>query len=162
MPNRLNVLMPHFARHEGQWIGTYTHTTPDGAVNDQYEVRIIAELPDDQSSDFRLITHNIWADGRESRGVYEAVYRDGKLWFDGDLIGSMWEVDDMTVYLRFGFRHDPSITVCEMLQISADGQRRARTWHWFRDETLFQITLTKERRWSDPSVAPHGDFAAAN
>jgi hypothetical protein len=58
----------------------------------------------------------------------------------------MWEVDDFTLYLRFGYRDDPTIEVCEMIQISKDGQNRARTWHWFRDEKLFQVTLTNERR----------------
>jgi hypothetical protein len=33
-----------------------------------------------------------------------------------------------------------------MLQISSNGQHRARTWHWFRDEKLFQITRTREWR----------------
>jgi len=42
------------------------------------------------------------------------------------------EVDDMTVYLRFGFEGDETVEVCEMLQISQDGQHRARTWHWFQ------------------------------
>jgi hypothetical protein len=94
----------------------------------------------------RFSTHNVWPDGRETRGLYESVYRDGKLWFDGDIIGSMWEIDDFTSYLRFTFRRDRSIDVCEMLQISSNGQHRARTWHWFRDEKLFQITRTREWR----------------
>jgi hypothetical protein len=82
--------------------------------------------------------------------MHEANYRDGRLWFAGDLIGSMWEVDDFTVYLRFSYRKDPGITVCEMIQIGDDGQHRARTWHWFRDRKLFKITLTNERRASGP------------
>ncbi len=146
MANRINALMPQFARCEGRWIGTYTHMTPQRREIDHYEVRILAELPDDGSCDFRLNTHNVWPDGRETRGVFEANYRDGRLWFDGDLIGSMWEVDDFTTYLRFGYRADPSIDVCEMIQISQDGRSRARTWHWFRDQKLFQITLTDEQR----------------
>ncbi len=146
MPNRLRSLMPNFARHEGRWIGTYTHTTPSGALIDRYEVRIFSEFPDDGSCDFRLNTHNLWPDGRETRASFDTNFRDGRLWFDGDLVGSMWEIDDFTVYLRFGYRRDPSIDVCEMIQISKDGLNRARTWHWFRDEKLFQLTRTEERR----------------
>lgn len=146
MPNRLQTLMPVYARHEGRWIGTYTHTTPSGVPIDSYEVRTLSEFPDDGSCDFRLNTHNVWPDGRESRGRFEANYRDGRLWFDGELIGSTWEIDEFTVYLRFGYRADPTITVCEMIQISDDGLHRARTWHWFRDQKLFKITLTDERR----------------
>jgi hypothetical protein len=96
--------------------------------------------------DFRLNTHNVWPDGRSERGVYEAQYCDGRLWFQKKLVGSLWEIDDMSVYLRFGFEGDDSVQVCEMIQISQDGQKRARTWHWFRDQQLFQITLTNERR----------------
>jgi hypothetical protein len=147
MPNHLKDLMPHFARHEGNWIGTYTHIRPTGELVDTYEVRIFSEFPTDGSCDFRLNTHNVWADGRETRAAFDTKFRDGRLWFDGvALIGSIWEVDDFSVYLRFGYRDDPSIDVCEMIQISDDGQNRARTWHWFRDQKLFQLTLTNEHR----------------
>ena len=146
MPNRLNSLMPTFARHEGRWTGTYTHMTPDQKVIDHYRVHITAELPDEGPVDFRLHTHNVWPDGREQRGIYEARFSGGKLLFEQQLIGSLWDIDDVSSYLRFSFEHDPSITVFEMLNISADGQNRARTWHWFRDQKLFQITLTDEWR----------------
>ena len=146
MPNRLRQLMPNFARHEGRWIGIYRHCTPSGALNDSYEVRITVEFPDDGNCDFLLLTHNVWPDGRESRGRYAAHYRDGRLWFDDELVGSMWEIDEFTAYLRFRFRADPAVEVCEMLQLSPDGRHRARTWHWFRNKVLFQVTLTEERR----------------
>jgi len=39
-----------------------------------------------------------------------------------------------------------------MIQLSQDGAHRARTWHWFRDEALWRITLVRERRESlDPA-----------
>ncbi len=146
MTNRIHELMPEFARHEGRWTGTYTHITPTGEVLDHHAVHILAEFPNDGTADFRLNTHNVWGDGRSERGVYEAHYRDGRLWFEKKLIGSLWVIDDMTVYLRFGFEGDDSIQVCEMIQISKDGKNRARTWHWFQNEKLFKITLTHERR----------------
>jgi hypothetical protein len=143
----MNSLMPVLARAGGRWIGTYHHIAPkDGATIDRYQVRCLSEFPSDGSSDYRLSTHNVWPDGRETRAVYTADYRDGRLWWNGGLVGWMTEVDDLTIYLNFGFEHDPSIKVCEMIQISPDGQTRARTWHWFRDHQLFQITLTDERR----------------
>ncbi len=150
MTNRLHGLMPNFARHAGFWVGTYTHISPDGATLDHHEVRTISELPEDGSCDFRLRVHNLWADGRETRLMHEANYADGRLWFAGDIVGSMWEVDDLTVYLRFGYRNDASLTVCEMIQVSHDGRHRARTWHWFKDEQLFKLTLTRERRSEAP------------
>jgi len=150
MPNRLSTLMPVFARHEGYWIGTYTQLSPSGETLDRYEVRTHSELPEDGGCDFRLTVHNIWPDGREMHLRHEATYRDGRLWFDGDLIGSMWELDDVTVYLRFSYRKDPGLSVCEMIQISDDGQHKARTWHWFRDQKLVKITLTEEQRMDPP------------
>jgi hypothetical protein len=142
----MKTLMPNCVRHAGKWSGIYTHMQPSGETIDQYQVHILAEFPAEPNCDMRFSTHNVWPDGRETRGLYESVYRDGKLWFDGDIIGSMWEIDDFTSYLRFTFRRDRSIDVCEMLQISSNGQHRARTWHWFRDEKLFQITRTREWR----------------
>jgi hypothetical protein len=144
-------LMPVLARLGGHWVGTYRHMNPDGVLEDTYEVRCHSEFPTDGEADYRLSTHNIWADGRETRAVHLADYRDGLLWWRGALTGWMKEVDDRTVYLRFGFEEDPSVTVCEMIQVSQDGQHRARTWHWFRDEVMFRITLTKERRPSAPA-----------
>jgi hypothetical protein len=57
----------------------------------------------------------------------------------------MREIED-AIYLKFSFADNPSIVVHEMIQISRDGQSRARTWHWFRDDRLFKITLTNEKR----------------
>ena len=143
---KMHELMPVMARHEGQWVGTYTHIDRAGALVDTYEVHCLSEFPDDGSCDFRLSTRNVWTDGRETTASYGADFRDGRLWWRDGLTGWMQEIDDLTVYLRFGFEHDTSILVCEMIQISHDGQNRARTWHWFRDEILFQTTLTNERR----------------
>ena len=146
MANRLQELMPNFSRHEGAWIGMYRHCKPAGQLNDSYRVRTKVECPDDGTCDLRLIIHNVWPDGRDSRRLHEAHFRDGRLWFDDQLIGSLWEIDEFTAYLRFSFREDPATEVCEMLQLSPDGRNRARTWHWFRDKILFQVTLTDERR----------------
>jgi hypothetical protein len=146
--------MPNFARHAGSWAGTYTHIAPDGSRLDHHEVHTVSELPDDGSCDFRLRIHNVWPDGREAHIRHEANYRDGRLWFTGELTGSLWEVDDFTVYLRFGYRKDPSITVCEMIQISDDGRHKARTWHWFKEQKLYKITLTQERRVTEVARAP--------
>lgn len=139
-------LMPVLARSGGKWVGTYTHIDPAGTVLETYEVRCTSGFPTDGSADYRLDTHNIWADGREARATHLADYRDGQLhWRGGVLVGAMREVDD-AIYLKFSFAADPALVVHEMIQVSQDGQARARTWHWFRDDRLFKITLTNERR----------------
>ncbi|MFN8535257.1 MAG: DUF3598 domain-containing protein [Dehalococcoidia bacterium] len=147
MNSLIREMMPVLARHEGVWVGTYRHLDPDGVLEDQYEVRSICEFPEDGSCDFRLTSVNRWPDGRTQTLVNEARLSDGRLqWSNERLVGGMWEVDDLTVYTRFGYAGDQTLTVCEMIQISHDGHHRARTWHWFRDERLFRITLTQERR----------------
>ena len=145
MPNMKEV-MPILARSSGRWEGRYKHVTPQGDLVDTYEVRCHSEMPEDGSADYRLNTHNIWADGRETRASHEADWRDGRLYWKGALTGWMAQVDDMTLYLRFGFASDPEIEIFEMIQVAMDGQSRARTWHWFRNGELYQITLTDERR----------------
>jgi len=58
----------------------------------------------------------------------------------------MWELDDEAMYLTFGFHNDPDVHVTEMIQISPCGQHRGRTWHWFRKNELYQLTLVSEQR----------------
>lgn len=147
MANVAKDLMPVLARSSGRWTGIYRHVSPAGELLDEHRVDTWSTFPEDGSCDFRLEAHNRWADERESRIVLEADYKDGRLVWKGDrLTGEMWEVDDQTIYLRFAYTDDPGLLVCEMIQASRDGQSRARTWHWFRDDRLVRITLTEEQR----------------
>jgi hypothetical protein len=58
----------------------------------------------------------------------------------------MWEIDENTLYLTFGFPDQPGVTVCEMIQLAENNTDRARTWHWFKDGKLYQLTLVDECR----------------
>jgi hypothetical protein len=40
----------------------------------------------------------------------------------------------------------PGAYLYEMIQLSEDGNRRARTWHWFENDTLFKRTCITEHR----------------
>lgn len=139
-------LFPVLARGSGRWAGSYTQIDPRGRTLDRYRVDSFSEFPEDGSADYRLSVFNKWPSGRETRIALEADYRNGRLEWRERLVGWMAEVDDRTAYLTFSYADDPSIRVCEMIQVSADGNSRARTWHWFRDDRLFQITLTQEGR----------------
>lgn len=147
---------PVLARGSGHWTGTYTHIDMTGAILDQYRVDTVSEFPDDGTADFRLTTHNIWPDGRETRAQLEADHRGNRLVWRNHIVGWMCEIDDHTAYLTFGYESDPAIRVCEMIQVSADGETRARTWHWFRDDRPFKITLTREER----VLCPHPEAAS--
>jgi hypothetical protein len=139
-------LFPVLARGLGRWTGTYTHLDPAWQVLDQHAVDTDSTFPTDGTADFRLQIHNRWADGRESRIELLADHRNGRLEWRDRLVGWMAEIDPQTVYLNFTYASDPAIRVCEMIQISPDGRHRARTWHWFRDEVLFKLTLASETR----------------
>jgi Lon protease-like protein len=138
--------MPLLARHAGIWEGEYTHIAPDRTVQDQHVFRILVELPE-QGPAYRQASHYWWPDGRTQQLVYEAGYRDRRIVFDnGRISGSLWELNERTQYMEFGYAADPSGLVCEMMQLSPDGTHRARTWHWLRNHELWRITLVRERR----------------
>ena len=40
----------------------------------------------------------------------------------------------------------PNSYLYEMIQLSRDGERRYRTWHWYQDDRLTQRTLINEER----------------
>jgi len=139
--------LPLLARHAGVWEGEYTHLAPDHSVQDRYLFRILVEFPEAGDAHYRQTSHYWWHDGRTQQLVYEGWYRDGRVHFDtGRIRGACWAIDDLTLYITFGFHADPAGYVCEMIQLSPDGLDRARTWHWFREHRLWRITLVREHR----------------
>jgi hypothetical protein len=46
--------------------------------------------------------------------------------------------------MQFGF-FSPTY-LYEMIYISPDNNNRARTWHWFKNNQIFQRTLIQEER----------------
>lgn len=138
---------PNLARGLGLWTGTYTFIDAEtGAVVKEQRVDCLSEFPDDGSADFRLTVHNFLPDGTTRTVCHVADLRGDRLEWRDTLVGWMQELDEATVYLTFGFPHDPDVRVREMIQISPDGQDRARVWHWFRNEKLYQITIAREQR----------------
>lgn len=147
MANPIAEHIPLLAAHEGIWEGHYVHIAPDRTLQEEILFRILVEIPAEGEVHYRQTSHYWWADGRTQQLQYAGRYQDGRAVFDdGRIQGACWAVDDRTLYLRFGFAADPSGYVCEMIQLSPDGQHRARTWHWFRDHALWRITLVREHR----------------
>ncbi|MCC5863317.1 MAG: hypothetical protein JJU27_02800 [Gammaproteobacteria bacterium] len=154
--------MPLFYRHRGWWEGEYVHCSPGMEIEDRYLFRIHAEFPDAGRPAYRQTSHYWWPDGREAQLSYEAELKGDRVVFDdGRIAGALWPIDDVTLYLRFGYHGQEDGYICEMLQLSPDGQHRARTWHWFEQHRLSRITLVNERRgeamdapWDSPPEAP--------
>lgn len=146
-------------RSAGIWEGEYTHIAPaDRRVLELQRFRIRAEVFDSGPLNYRQTSHYWWPDGREEELQYTGVLRpsDDRMVFDtGRIRGECWAIEPGTLYLWFGYSATPDVRVTEMIQLSPDGEHRARTWHWFRAHVLERITLVRERRTSrDPADWP--------
>ena len=59
------------------------------------------------------------------------------------------DTNNRTTVLNWTRTGDPDLYLYEMIQISDCGTKRARTWHWFKNDELFSRTLVDERKISD-------------
>jgi Domain of unknown function (DUF3598), N-terminal len=139
--------MPVLARHEGEWTGTYTEVDIEGRIIDKFASHLTCSFPLDGSGDYFQINRYTWDDGHMEEHRFPANFKDGKIWFDSDRItGHAWEIDDKTIVLNWSYKNNPENYLYEMIQISSNGNHRARTWHWFNNGELFKRTLIKETR----------------
>lgn len=150
--------MPLVASNEGVWGGTYSFVSPAGALIDRYDFSIVLTMGDDNACAYRQESSYRWPDGRTEDRVFEARYdadANRLVWDDGRIAGHLWEIDDTTFYLRFGFAQTPGMACFEMVQMFDGGAKRGRTWLWYRDGVLFQSVLIDERRiaWPDGTSA---------
>lgn len=139
--------MPNMLRHEGVWEGTYRHVDRDGSLVDIHHMRTRCEFP--VNGDFAYIQYNLlkWGDGRTVQRDFGGAYRDGMLWWDTERFhGHGWETRDGIVMLRLVRKDEPGVRFTEMIELSDDGQTRARTWQWFRNGVPFRRTLCDEWR----------------
>lgn len=143
--------MPLLARHEGVWDGVYTYYNAAGEKVDEHRSRLFCRfLGDDAPHPYHQTNHYSWPDGRTEVRDFPAQYRDGRVWWDNELIqGSAWEVEhdskNRSVMLYWQRSGDPNLYLYEMIQIADDGQSRCRTWHWIRGGQLETRTAIQER-----------------
>ncbi len=143
--------MPYLARHEGVWDGVYSYFNDKDELIDQHDSRLFCRiLEDDAEFPYHQTNHYRWPDGRTEIREFPARYRDGRIWWDNDLIKG-WaapvalDEHGRTMMLYWQRTGDPSLYLYEMIQISDDGQNRCRTWHWIRDGKLETRTAIQER-----------------
>jgi hypothetical protein len=53
---------------------------------------------------------------------------------------------DSIVILWFSYKINPEMSLYEMIYIIPDNNNRARTWHWFKNNQIFQRTLIQKER----------------
>lgn len=139
--------MPILVRHEGDWVGTYILINSEGTVLDKYSSHLTCQFPADGPYPYYQTNRYSWSNGKREEYQFPGTYRDKQLWFDTERIqGHSWEADDSTVLLWFTYKSMPEMHVYEMIQISPCNNYRARTWHWFKLNQIFQRTLIQEER----------------
>ncbi|MDD1427719.1 DUF3598 family protein [Dolichospermum sp. ST_sed9] len=145
--SNIRLEMPVLARHEGEWTGTYTVVDNTGKILDQHDSYLSCQFPENSQFSYYQINRYIWSNGKQEEHHFPAIYKDQKIWFDTErIVGKAWEVDDSTVMLYFSYKSFPAMYLYEMINISADNNYRARTWHWFKDHQIYQRTLVQEER----------------
>jgi hypothetical protein len=143
----IRLAMPVLLRHLGEWEGEYIHVDTDNRVIDRHRSHLQCTFPEDGPFAYYQINTYTWDDGRREEIHFPATFRDGRIWWDTDRIsGSAWEIDHRTVMLTWTRKSEPGSYLYEMIQLSADGQHRGRTWHWFQDDKLFKRTCITEHR----------------
>ena len=147
----LRILMPAFARHEGIWEGTYRYVDASGTTIDEHASRLVCRIVPGHAFPYHQTNHYRWADGRTEVRDFPASFRDGRLWFDNELI-SGWAAEvpldqfHRSVMLYWVRRDDPATYLYEMIQLSDCGRYRTRVWQWIRAGQCWQRTLIDERK----------------
>lgn len=150
----IKTAMPLLARHEGVWDGWYRHFDREGLAVDAHRSRLVCRFPDDGPYPYHQTNRYWWDDGREEVREFPATYRDGRVWFDTELITG-WaaevELDEhaRTVMLYWERKGAPGLCLYEMIQLSDCGRYRSRTWQWIKDGRIQMRTLIDEEKISD-------------
>jgi len=163
----LRANMPLLARNEGVWEGYYRYYDAAGSKLDEHRSRLVCRIKDDR--DYHQTNMYRWADGKKETRDFPAEIRGNKLILSGIIDGWAAAVDldeqSRTMMVHWTRSGEPDLYMYEMIQISDDGNARARVWQWFRNDRLMQRTLVDEhlvsRDWAayqdlDPDYADIG------
>ncbi len=145
--------MPLLAEAEGVWEGWYRYYDAEsGEMIDAHRSRLICRLPEDgKPSDYHQTNYYFWEDGRSEIRDFPANYRDGRIWWDNDLIkgwAAAMQPDDqnLSTCLNWVRKGEENVYLYEMIQVNKAHDLRSRTWQWFRNGKCFQRTLIDEHR----------------
>jgi len=149
MSNRaaLQKAMPAMLAHDGWWDGWYRHFDCDGNLLDAHKVKTFCEFPDD--GEWHYVQHNwlSWEDGREAVYEFGGKLKGDRLYWDTDRFsGYCWQTAEDTLMLKLDRLDVPNAYYVEMINVSPNGQSRARTWQWFQDGAPWKRTLCDEWR----------------
>ncbi len=150
-PEILRKNMPLLAANEGVWEGMYRYYDAiTGELIDAHKSRLICRIPEDgKPADYHQTNYYFWDDGKSETREFPANYRDGRIWWDNDLIkgwAAAMQPDDngLSTCLNWVRKDEPGVYLYEMIQVDKDVKERARTWQWFRDGKCYMRTLIDE------------------
>ena len=150
--------MPILARHEGVWEGYYRYYDAAGNKVDEHKSRLLCRIKKDR--EYHQTNIYRWADGKKETRDFPADVADNRLIFSTEINGwaAAVALDEFsrTMMLHWTRINEPDLYLYEMIQISDDGQSRARVWQWFKSGRLFQRTLIDEVRVSTDWAAFDG------
>lgn len=152
--DNIKTAMPLLARHEGVWDGWYRYYDSQGNAIDEHRSRLVCRLPETGPYPYHQTNHYTWADGRAEEREFPGTLRDGRIWFDNELITG-WaaevELDEYrrTIMLYWERKGEPDLYLYEMIQLSDCGRYRHRVWQWIRGGRLETRTLIDEEKVSD-------------
>ena len=143
-----DLSFPATRAHVGIWEGTYTHINADAQIEDRHRSRVICEFPDDGGNVFyRQRIEFTWPDLRARHDIFEGRVSGARLIYDTPTFhGESWETSDGLILLNLLRKDEPGANFFEIIAMGSTGQHRARTWHWFRNGTLYRRTLCDESR----------------
>lgn len=140
--------MPLLARNEGVWEGCYRYFDPAGRKVDEHRSRLLCRIIDDR--DYHQTNLYRWSDGRSATRDFPAQIDGQRLVFSNEITGWAQAVGldehGRTMMLHWTRNGEPDLYLYEMIQLSDDGEARARIWQWFKADRLLQRTLIDERR----------------
>ena len=140
-------IMPNMLRHAGTWEGIYRHVTRDFILVDEHRMHTRCEFPTDGPYAYIQSNRLEWADGRTEERSFGGAFHNGLLHWDTDRFsGTGWEAVDGTVMLRLDRKDVANTYFVEMINLSTDGNSRARTWQWFEEGLPTRRTLCDEWR----------------
>lgn len=146
--------MPILARQEGVWDGVYRYYDDNGKLFDEHKSRLVCRMPTSGPYEYHQTNHYTWADGRKDVRDFPANYKDGRIWFDNELIKG-WAAEvgldeyNRTLMLYWKRKGEPDTYLYEMIQIDDAAKQRTRVWQWIRGGKIRMRTLIDEQKVSD-------------
>lgn len=144
--------MPLLAKNEGVWEGWYRYyDAKTGKLVDEHRSRLVCRLIDDEKGQrYHQTNYYYWDDGRTDVRDFPADYRDGRIYWDNDLIKgwcAKMQPDDAerSSCLHWERKDEPGLYLYEMIQNNDAFDTRHRTWQWFQDGVCYQRTLIDEK-----------------